>query len=160
MTDIIKVRRMIDSDLPLVNDIDQALVPPKRATTWPFSFEHYWSVFHPELAYIAELNGEVVGFIAGYIKPVEGIQSILRRADMQVLPPTRLDSVGWLEIIGVAPKGQYKGVGRQLVEAFTSECEKRGAVVNCLVRKGDDFLTEFYSNLGFKPWETVVYYKP
>ena len=79
---------------------------------------------------------------------------------MQITPPSRDQMVGWIEIIGVAPKGQYKGIGRQLVETFSKECERRGAVVNTLVRMNDQFLSEFYSNLGFKPWDAVVYYRP
>jgi ribosomal protein S18 acetylase RimI-like enzyme len=156
----IKIRKMVDSDLAKVNEIDQALIAPKRATTWPFSFETYWSVYRPELAYVAELDGEVVGFLAGYIKPTEGTNSILRRADMQMVPPTRHQMVGWIEIIGVAPKGQYKGIGRQLIDTFSKECESRDAVVNTLVRRDDEFLSEFYENLGFKPWDAVIYYKP
>jgi GNAT superfamily N-acetyltransferase len=156
----IKVRKMVDSDLAKVNEIDQDLVAPKRATTWPFSFETYWSVYRPEFTYVAELDGEVVGFLAGYIRATEGTNSLLRRADMQITPPSRDQMVGWIEIIGVAPKGQYKGVGRQLVETFSKECDRRGAVVNTLVRMNDQFLSEFYSNLGFKPWDAVVYYRP
>jgi ribosomal protein S18 acetylase RimI-like enzyme len=156
----IRIRKMMDADLAMVNEIDRALVGDKRATTWPFSFETYWSVYHPELAWVAELNGEVVGFLAGYIKQTEGTNSILRRADMQIMPPTRHQMVGWIEIIGVAPKGQYKGIGRQLVEAFIKECESEDALVNCLVRTGDEFLSNFYANIGFKPWDTVIYFKP
>jgi ribosomal protein S18 acetylase RimI-like enzyme len=159
-TENIKIRKMVDSDLAKVNEIDQALIADKRATTWPFSFESYWSVYHPEFTYVAELDGEVVGFLAGYIKPTEGTNSILRRADMQIIPPTRHQMVGWIEIIGVAPKGQYKGIGRQLVETFGKECESRDAMVNCLVRIDDKFLSEFYSNMGFRPWDTVIYFKP
>jgi ribosomal protein S18 acetylase RimI-like enzyme len=156
----IRIRKMQDSDLAKVNEIDQALVAPKRATTWPFSFATYWSVYHPELTWVAELDGEVVGFLAGYIKPTEGTNSMLRRAEMQMVPPSRHQMVGWIEIIGVAPKGQYKGIGRQLIETFSKECEKHDAVVNTLVRMNDTFLSEFYTNLGFKPWDAVIYYKP
>jgi ribosomal protein S18 acetylase RimI-like enzyme len=156
----VKVRRMVDADLPRLNEIDQLLKGEGRVNTWPFTFEAYWSVYQPELTYVAEIGDEIVGFLVGYIKPMEGTHSILRRADTQVMPTTRHQMVGWIEMIGVHPDGQNKGVGRQLVEVFDAECHRHDAMINCLVRLDDETLAKFYSSLGFRPWDTVIYFRP
>jgi ribosomal protein S18 acetylase RimI-like enzyme len=156
----IKVRKMVESDLPRVNEIDQSIAGKARVTTWPFSFEAYWDVYKPDLTFVAEINDEIVGFLVGYVKQVEGTHSILRRADAQIMPTTQHTKVGWIEMIGIQPDSQNKGVGRLLVEAFDKECENQDAVVNCLVRVNDERLADFYKRLGFRPWDTVIYFRP
>ncbi len=155
----VKIRRMVDADVPRLTQIDGLLEGEHRVSTWPFSFEAYWSVYHPELAFVAEIDRVPVGFLLGYIKAMEGTHSILRRADMQVMPPTRHQKVGWIEMIGVDPASQHNGVGRLLVEAFEKECQRNDAMVECLVRLNDSRLAAFYARLGFRPWDTVVYTK-
>ncbi len=155
----VKVRRMVAADLPKLTEIDRLLEGERRVSTWPFSFQSYWEVYHPELTFVAEVDGAPVGFLVGYIKPVEGTQSILRRADMQVTPPTRHQKVGWIEMIGVSPNIQHKGVGRGLVDAFYAECRRNDAMLQCLVRLNDSRLAGFYSSLGLRPWDTVIYTK-
>lgn len=155
----VKVRRMVETDLPKLTEIDRLLEGEHRVSTWPFSFQSYWEVYHPEMTFVAEIDKVPVGFLVGYIKPVEGTQSILRRADMQVMPPTRHQKVGWIEMIGVHPDSQHKGVGRILVEAFYAECRRSDAMLQCLVRLNDSRLAGFYSRLGFRPWDTVIYTK-
>jgi ribosomal protein S18 acetylase RimI-like enzyme len=155
----IKVRKMVENDIPSINDIDNQLAGKARVTTWPFSFEAYWDVYKPELTFVAEVDGKIVGFLVGYVKQMEGTHSILRRADAQVTPTTHHQKVGWIEMIGIQPDYQNKGVGRLLVEAFDKECAQNDAMVNCLVRANDDRLAKFYSRLGFRPWDTVVYVK-
>ncbi|GAI75375.1 unnamed protein product [marine sediment metagenome] len=72
----IKIRRMVENDLPRVNEIDRSLFSKGRVTTWPFSFENYWEVYHPKLRFVAELKGEVVGFLVGVIGKEERSRSM------------------------------------------------------------------------------------
>lgn len=155
----VKIRRIAEADLPRLNEIDQLLLGEGRVPTWPFSFEAYWSVYHPELTFVAELDGEIAGFLVGYIKQEQGTHSILRRADTQVTPPTRHQRVGWIELIGILPQSQHRGVGRKLVDAFQEECRRNDAIINCLVRDGDERLAKFYMGLGFKKWDVAIYTK-
>jgi len=155
----IKIRKTVQSDLPRINEIDNLLAGKARVTTWPFSFEAYWDVYKPELTFVAEGDGKIVGFLVGYMKVMEGTHTILRQADAQVTPTSHYKKVGWIEMIGIQPEYQNKGVGRLLVEAFSKECKDNNAAVNCLVRVNDDRLANFYTRLGFRPWDTVVYMK-
>ena len=63
----VKVRRMTHDDLMKVNQIDRQLFGEQRVPTWPFSFETYWNIYGPGVSFVAEVNGEVVGFLAGTI---------------------------------------------------------------------------------------------
>jgi ribosomal protein S18 acetylase RimI-like enzyme len=89
------------------------------------------------------VDGEVMGFLVGYV----------------LIPPTNSKRVGWIEMLGVHPESQNKGVGRLLVERFYEECRRKDAVVNCLVRLNDEKLAKFYSSLGFKPFDFIIYTK-
>jgi len=155
----IKIRKMVGADLPQVNEIDHLLLGQGRMPAWPFSFEAYWSVFHPELTFVAERDGQIEGFLVGYIKPEEETRSVLKRADAQVAPPSNHGKVGWIEMTGVHPRSQHKGIGQTLTQAFVDECQRYHAAVNCLVPGGDPKLAKFYCGLGFKRWDGVIYTK-
>ena len=139
----VKVRIMVDSDLPRLNEIDRLIQGEDRVTTWPYSLETYRTIYNPNLTLVCEVDGEVMGFLVGYI----------------LTPPTRSKRVGWIEMLGVHPESQNKGVGRQLVEKFHEECRRNDAVVNCLVRLNDETLAKFYASLGFKPFDFIIYTK-
>ncbi len=55
----VQIRKMDDADLGRVNAIDRSLFGEERAPTWPFSFDAYWRVYHPELSFTAVLEGQV-----------------------------------------------------------------------------------------------------
>jgi len=59
----IKVRKMVESDLPRISEIDNQLAGKARVTTWPFSFEAYWEVYKPEMTFVAEADGKIVGIL-------------------------------------------------------------------------------------------------
>jgi ribosomal protein S18 acetylase RimI-like enzyme len=157
--DVVKIRKMVEADLPQVNEIDHLLLGQGRVPAWPFAFEAYWSVYRPELTFVAEMNGRIEGFLVGYIKEEEGNHSIMKRADAQVAPPSHQQKVGWIEMTGVHPRSQHKGIGRMLTEAFDEECRRNHAMVNCVVPQKDGRLAKFYSGLGFKKWDAVIYTK-
>lgn len=154
----VQVRKMVDSDLPRVNAIDGLLFGKERAPTWPFTFEAYWRVYRPDLSFVAEVGDEVVGFVVGNIVEEEHSQSVTR-----VLHSTADSSrhrwVGWMDMIGIHPGYQHKGIGRELVGAFYEECKRNNAVVRGVAREGDERLNDFLVALGFKKWDIVTYEK-
>jgi ribosomal protein S18 acetylase RimI-like enzyme len=121
-------------------------------------------------------NGEVAAFVAGVTDPsafyralikhrlpafmwaamsaaLRRPQIILRlfRALLYPSQTPRGDAIATLMSIGTRPKCQGRGIGRQLVEAFLAEMNRRGVrCVNLTTdRQNNDEVNAFYRKLGF-----------
>jgi len=149
---------MVEDDLAKVNEIDRSLFSKGRVTTWPFSFENYWRTYHPKLGFVAELKGEVVGFLVGMIGKEERSQSIFSHT-FRVGPLYRGNQVGWIDMIGIREDHWHKGIGRSLVEAFQNECKRKNARMRINVRDDDKELKEFLVELGFVKSDIAIYRK-
>ncbi len=154
----VRIRPMVDTDLPRVNEIDRMLFGDERVPTWPFSFEAYWSVYRPKLSLVAEMSNRVVGFVVGNIVPEEQSQSVL---SLRHSPdrPTHHRRVGWIDMIGIDPESQGGGIGRKLVDAFYEQCKQSDAAVKGIARENDERLKKFMASVGFKSSGLVVYEK-
>lgn len=154
----VQVRRMTHDDLIKVNQIDRLLFGDQRVPTWPFSFETYWNMYGPGVSFVAEVDGKIVGFLAGTITLQERSNSII---DMMhsVARSSRYPKIGWIDMIGILPDFQNKQVGRSLVNGFFEECKRSGASVRAHVKEGDTRLTSFLERMGFRKWETATYEK-
>jgi GNAT superfamily N-acetyltransferase len=145
--DKITIRRMVEDDLTAVHYVDNSVIGKGRVTSWPYSFEAYWDIYHPTLSFVAELNGKVIGFLSGYIEQEE-------RSKALVMLPHRLHrrdtKIGWIELMGVKPEAWGKGIGRLLIEAFQAECEKSNATLRIVLKQDDEKLRTFFNNMGFK----------
>jgi len=149
---------MVENDLVQVNEVDRSLFTKGRVTTWPFSFENYWKTYHPKLSFVAELKGEVVGFLVGIIGKEQRNQAILSRT-FRAGPLYRGNQVGWIDMIGVREDCWHRGIGRSLVEAFENECKHENARIRINVRDNDKELREFLVGLGFVKSEIDMYRK-
>ncbi len=154
----IKIRRMVEDDLPRVNEIDRSLFSKGRVTTWPFSFENYWVVYRPKLRFVAELKGEVVGFLVGIIGKEERSRSMFSHT-FRAGPLYRGNQVGWIDMIGIREDCWHRGIGRSLIEAFQNECKRKNARMRINVRDNDKELKEFLVGLGFVKSEIATYRK-
>jgi len=154
----IKIRRMVEGDLAKVNEVDRSLFSKGRVTTWPFSFENYWRTYHPQLSFVAELKGEVVGFLVGMIGKEERSWSIFSHT-FRAGPLYRGNQVGWIDMIGIREDCWHKGIGRSLVEAFQNECKRKNARMRINVRDNDKELKNFLVGLGFVKSEIATYRK-
>lgn len=154
----VKIRRMTRDDLMRVNQIDRLLSGNFRVPTWPFSFETYWDIYGQGASFVAEVDGQVVGFIAGNISTLERSNSILDLMHTRA-HSSRYPKAGWIDMLGVHPDFQKKHVGQALVNAFYEECKNNGAPMRAIVKEGDDRLTAFLVRLGFKKWELMTYEK-
>ncbi len=153
-----QIREMVETDLAKVYAIDQLLFGKERTPTWPFSFESYWNVYRPEIRFVAELGDEIVGFAVGNIVEEEHNQSVtsLRHT---VSDFNRHRWIGWIDMIGINPAYQHRGIGRGLVDAFHAECKRRGAVMRSVARESDDRLKSFLEAMGFRKWDIATYEK-
>ena len=139
----LKIRSIEASDLKRIEEIDNALVGSHRALSWPLAAEANWWVKRPMLNFVAEVDGEVVGFLLGDIRAVEFGTS----------------KSGWIDIIGVMPQHQGRGIGKNLVAAFCEECQKAGAKVRIVIRGDDKRLIDFWTTVGFHKGNLVSYEK-
>jgi ribosomal protein S18 acetylase RimI-like enzyme len=137
----IRIRRMTEEDLQGVKNIDRALVGPERAPSWPLGAEAHWWVYRPMLNFVAEIDGEVVGFLLGDIRGAE----------------YGTDISGWIDMMGVAPEHQRRRIGKRLVEAFCEECQRNGVRVRVIIRQDDQRLIGFWTSVGFQRGNLVSY---
>lgn len=151
-----KIRRMVEADLPRVNDIDRSIVGEERVSTWPFSFESYWALYRPKLSFVAEAEGRVVGFIVGTVVEEGHGQSVLNLRHTAA-PSSQHGKVGWIDMIGIDPAYQRMEIGRALGEAFYEECRRSAKVVRLIVRENDRTLRNFLASAGFKSSDLVIY---
>jgi ribosomal protein S18 acetylase RimI-like enzyme len=139
----VKIRRMTEADLSRIKEIDKELVGPHRSISWPLRVEAHWWVYRTLPNFVAEVNGELVGFILGDIRGVEYGTEV----------------GGWIDMMGVSPKCQSLGVGRKLVEAFCRECRGQGVKVRVIVVSDDERLVKFWKSVGFQKGNLVSYEK-
>ena len=154
----IKIRRMVEADLSKVNEVDRSLFSKGRVSTWPFSFEAYLGVYRPKLRFVAELKGEVVGFLVGIIGKEERSRSIFSQVH-RVDPTSQGRRVGWIDMMGIRHDCWHMGIGRSLVEAFYNKCKRNNAMMRISVRDNDEELKNFLVGLGFKKREIDTYQK-
>lgn len=154
----VKVRRMTHNDLGKVNQIDGLLFGEQRVPSWPFSFETYWNIYGPGVNFVAEVDSQIVGFLAGTIATQERSHSILDMMHSKSRT-SRYPKIGWIDMIGILPEYQNKNVGRALINAFVEESRRNGAAVRATVKEGDTRLTRFLERMGFTRQESVVYEK-
>lgn len=153
-----QIREMVETDLARVYAIDQLLFGKERTPTWPFSFESYWNVYRPEIRFVAELGDEIVGFAVGNIVEEEHNQSVtsLRHT---VSDFNKHRWIGWIDMIGINPAYQHRGIGRGLVDAFHEACRRKDAVMRSVARESDDRLKSFLEAMGFRKWDIATYEK-
>jgi len=156
----IKIRRMVEDDLAAVNDVDLSITGRGRVTTWPFPFQTYWEIFKPDaIVFVAELNGEVSGFLSGYIEPQKRSKSLLERPH-EAVHSREQEYIGWIEMMGIKPESWHKGIGSRLIDAFRAECRKKNAQLRIVARDDDNELAAFLRTAGFKKSQFVTYEMP
>lgn len=139
----VKIREMTEADLPKVKEVDRALVGSERALSWPLRVEAHWWVYRPLLNFVAEIDGEVVGFLLGDIRGAE----------------YGTDISGWIDMMGIAPRYQRRGIAKMLVDAFYKECLKNKVKTRVIIREDDKRLVGFWTAVGFQKGKLVSYEK-
>lgn len=155
----ISVRKMKKNDLAKINAVDNSLRGRNRVTTWPFTFDLYWRIYEPEICYVAELNGQVAGFIAGVIEKEERSKFLINQPRSVASPINDSPRVGWIEMMGVHADYWGQGIGMALMDAFTEECRKNNAMMRIVIRDDDEALKSFLIGRGFNRSIFVSYNK-
>jgi ribosomal protein S18 acetylase RimI-like enzyme len=137
------IRNMTDNDMAAIVEIDKKIVGKDRVTSWPQKVSSHFKTYYPPLSFVAEADRRVVGFIIGVVMGAE-----------YALPLS-----GWINIIGVDPKYEGRGVGGVLLESFIRACQQRGIKARLMVRQKDERLKKMLLSLGFQQGDLVDFVK-
>ncbi len=132
----VRVRGLDTIDIGAVVDIDEKIGGRYRPDVWDTRIAYYLRR-DPDAALVAELDGDVVGFMLGEV----------RSGEFGLEEPT-----GWIEVLGVDPDVRGKSIGRRLAGALLAHFKTRGAVtVRTLVDEEMKDIAGFFTSLGFEP---------
>lgn len=164
----IKVRNMKICDFSACFAIDQQIRASGKVTTYasitakdvfdnskdiqhsafPISYVDFISrdmSAQVELGLVAEVEGEVRGFLLGRVVHAGEV-------------PTE---VGEISILGVVPDYQRRGIATELVKAIFKRFEDKGiGTVRIHIDPRDKKLLGLFKRLGFKAWYLLEYHKP
>lgn len=145
MKKAIEIRNLRQSDLPFIVSIEERLTGVARANYWEKRIEMSEAIRPHWASLVAEINDRVVGFVFG------------RAAELEFgLPGT----VAWIEIIGVDPAFRSQGIGRALLEQFTTSAEDHDIkTIFTLVGPEAADMKEFFGRLGFAQGKMLHFQK-
>ncbi|CAN5200576.1 hypothetical protein BH18CHL2_BH18CHL2_11920 [soil metagenome] len=128
------IRPLTELDIEAVTRIDERVTGQYRPQVWEQRVGYYMRR-DPESSQVAELDGEVVGFMMGEV----------RGGEFGLDEPT-----GWIEFFGVDPAARGRDVGRGLCEALIAHFRRRGAhIARTIVAARDREIAGFIVAMGF-----------
>lgn len=137
VNDKVIIRPLVKEDLPSILDIDAKITGASRSSLDKEKVDYY--LRDPKVCWGAEMNGTLIGFMLGYVRGWEFGAS----------------ESGWIEILGVDPAYQRKGVGRALLNAILDEFKKRGVKTVRVVARWYDPILNFFRAEGFEHGELL-----
>ncbi len=141
------VRLMGEQDLPALVEIDSlASGSPRPEYIQAKARQSVQSAHGPVIALVAELDGQVVGFLMGEVFLGEfGVP----------------ESVANVDTVGILPQAQGQGVGRLLMEEFIIHLRKVGVErIRTMVDWYQWDLLGFFRAAGFSPGTSIVLERP
>ena len=139
----IRIRPMEPEDIDSVLAIDRKITGVRRAATYTdLIIGDLGGAL--DLSFVAEVNGEVQGFI-------------LARRTYVGEPFTE---VGLIQILGVDPDYWRQGIASKLVNALLDTCQfKKLNAVRIMVNERDSQLQGLFQRLGFRRGKLIDYTK-
>ncbi len=134
------IRMMKEEDLDRIIEIDKKVLGERRPDYWERKIEMAGKKSAlPSL--VAELEGQVVGFIFGEASGWEyGVP----------------ENIGWIDTIGVDPAYQQKGMGGLLIKELLNYMKKVDVdTVYTLVNWRDWELLRFFDAIGFQRGDMI-----
>jgi len=132
----ITIRPLEDVDIDAITRIDEKLTGRYRPDFWESRVAYYLRR-DPEASRVAQLGGEVVGFMLGDLRGGEfGLE----------------ETSGWIERFGVDPAQRGKGIGRKLFAALSEHFKAAGAhSLRTFVDNRQAENAAFLNAVGFTP---------
>lgn len=132
----VRIRPLDELDIDDIVAIDEKISGEYRPEIWETRVGYYLRR-DPEGPVVAELDGEVIGFMLGEV----------RSGEFGLDEPT-----GWIEVLGVAPDHRGQAAGRLMAEALLEHFRQQGVTrVRTLVDEQMEELRKFFTALGFEP---------
>lgn len=134
-SDAIQVRSLTELDLDGIVRIGEKTRNRYEPDLWEGRVTYYLRRA-PEGSVVAEIDGEVAGFMLGDIRSGEfGIE----------------EECGWIEVLGVDPGFAGRGVGRALAGEMLKRYQTRGVrKVRTMVDSSMPEVETFFTRLGFE----------
>ena len=131
-----RVRPLDELDIGSIVAIDEKITGIYRPEVWEQRVGYYLRR-DPESSQVAEVDGQVVGFMLGD----------LRAGEFGLEEPS-----GWIERFGIDPEHRGRDLGKQMFEAVCRHFKDQGAVViRTLADRKDAGVAGFLDALGFEP---------
>jgi predicted N-acetyltransferase YhbS len=130
----LKIRTFRKDDLDAIVEIDEKVLGENRRSYWEGKME-LMERKSSQVSLVAEMSGEVVGFILGDISGWEfGVP----------------ETVGWIDTIGVDPAYQKRGLAKALAHELIKNLKALGVkTIYTLVSWNDWDLLQFFHAMGF-----------
>ena len=130
----VEIRALKKEDLDAIVEIDEKVLGESRRVYWERRLE-LMNNKSSRISLVAEVEGEVVGFILGDVSGWEfGVP----------------ETIGWMDTIGVAPTYQKKGVATALAHELIKNLKAIGVrTIYTLVSWNDWDLLQFFHSMGF-----------
>lgn len=129
-----KIRTLNKEDLDVIVEIDEKILGENRRNYWEKKLE-LMNNKSSNISLIAEVEGEVVGFILGDVSGWEfGVP----------------ETIGWTDTIGIDPTYQKKGLATALAHELIKNLKALGVkTIYTLVSWNDWDLLQFFHAIGF-----------
>ncbi len=134
-----KIRVMSESDVPAIVRVQEAVTRRKVSVEFGKKVRSYVKK-RSGLSLVADLGGEVAGYIIGDVK-TWGFG---------------VEASGWIEMVGVHPEYMGQGIGQQLGIALLKGFRKKGiSSVHTTARWDWGDMLAFFKSLGFEQSEFI-----
>ena len=135
----IKIRQMRSEDVEGILAIEREATGSHRAVTYaPVPDSCIGG--EVDTSIVVEVGNKIVGFVLGRI----------------VGSPTELRDVAWIELIGIHPEYQRKGIGKKMIEAWKERCRKKGIrKLHIMINWRDWWLLSFFESIGFSRGDLI-----
>jgi len=136
MTDHTTIRKAVLDDFDAVIELDLEGIMEDKPTYWQDIFDRYVKTGRDDGYFlVAEISGEVVGFIVGEVRAWEFGS-----------PPC-----GWVFALSVSPKSREKGIGQLMMKEMCQRLKQAGVTtVRTMVDREDKLTLSFFRSQGLR----------
>ena len=139
----VKIRPMEPEDITGILEIDRKISGVQRAITYRDLVREALGG-QMDVSFVAQIGNRMVGFVLAYLTYVR----------------EQVTEACVIQIFGVDPKYQGKGIATKLIQKQLDECRSKGIkLVRVMLEERDDELQKFFKRLGFDRGHYIDYSK-